>query len=162
MGKKLLVSLAMEGKFSNEGLQGIEDDDDVLTAMARELVTEKGVGESAAAVWKAVQEQHARLLPASSVLNEELKEELVAGAFNEVVTVDGTATVLVFGARPEKESPPRTNLGPRREPIDSISQFAIIALARSGPSGWLDDRLHRWRLKNWCRGMGFRAQKGTA
>ena len=48
MGKKLLVSLAMEGKFSNEGLQGIEDDDDVLTAMARELVTEKGVGESAA------------------------------------------------------------------------------------------------------------------
>ena len=65
MGKKLLVSLAMEGKFSNEGLQGIEDDDDVLTAMARELVTEKGVGESAASVWKAVQEQHSRLLPAS-------------------------------------------------------------------------------------------------
>src|SRR5271169_6169179 len=29
MGKKLLVSLAMEGKFSTEGLQGIEDDDDV-------------------------------------------------------------------------------------------------------------------------------------
>ena len=28
MGKKLLVSLAMEGKFSNEGLQGIEDDSD--------------------------------------------------------------------------------------------------------------------------------------
>src|SRR5260370_2653486 len=52
MGKKLLVSLAMEGKFSNEGLQGIEDDDDVLTAMARELVTQKGVGESASAVWK--------------------------------------------------------------------------------------------------------------
>jgi hypothetical protein len=26
----------MEGKFSNEGLQGIEDDDDVLTAMARD------------------------------------------------------------------------------------------------------------------------------
>jgi hypothetical protein len=71
MGKKLLVSLAMEGKFSNEGLQGIEDDDDVLTAMARELVTQRGVGESASAVWKAVQEQHARLLPASSVPNEE-------------------------------------------------------------------------------------------
>ena len=68
MGKKLLVSLAMEGKFSNEGLQGLEDDDDVLTAMARELVTQKGVGDSASAVWKAVQEQHARLLPASSTL----------------------------------------------------------------------------------------------
>ena len=75
MGKKLLVSLAMEGKFSNEGLQGIEDDDDVLTAMARELVTEKGVGESAASVWKAVQEQHARLLPAGSSHEEEIEPE---------------------------------------------------------------------------------------
>ena len=44
MGKKLLISLAMEGKFSNGGLQGIEDDNDVLTAMARELVTQRGVG----------------------------------------------------------------------------------------------------------------------
>jgi hypothetical protein len=110
MGKKLLVSLAMEGKFSNEGLQGIEDDDDVLTAMARELVTQRGVGESASAVWKAVQEQHARVLPASSVLDEELREEPVAGPFDEVVAVDGTAAALVFGARPEKESPRRRPL----------------------------------------------------
>jgi hypothetical protein len=58
MGKKLLVSLAMEGNFSNEGLQGIEDDDDVLTAMARELVTQKGVGESASAVWKLLRERN--------------------------------------------------------------------------------------------------------
>jgi hypothetical protein len=107
MGKKLLVSLAMEGKFSNEGLQGIEDDDDVLTAMARELVTQRGVGESASAVWKAVQEQHARLLPASSAFEEEIREELVAEPFNEAVTVDGTATALVFGERVEKESPRR-------------------------------------------------------
>jgi len=61
MGKKLLVSLAMEGKFSNEGLQCIDEDDDMLTAMARELVTEKGVGEKADSVWKALQEQHARV-----------------------------------------------------------------------------------------------------
>jgi hypothetical protein len=86
MGKKLLVSLAMEGKFSNEGLQGIEDDDDVLTAMARELVTEKGVGESAASVWKAVQEQHARLLPASPSHEEEIEQEFVASPLNELVT----------------------------------------------------------------------------
>jgi len=70
MGKKLLVSLAMEGKFSNEGLQGLEDDDDVLTATARELVTQKGVGDSASAIWKALQEQHARLLPPSSTLDD--------------------------------------------------------------------------------------------
>jgi len=51
MGKKLLVSLAMEGKFSSEGLQAINDEDDILMAMARELVTEKGIGERADAVW---------------------------------------------------------------------------------------------------------------
>ncbi len=55
MGKKLLVSLAMEGKFSSEGLQAINDDDDILMAMARELVTEKGIGENADLVWSQLQ-----------------------------------------------------------------------------------------------------------
>ena len=58
MGKKLLVSLAMEGKFANQGLQALDDDDDILTAMARELVTEKGVGEKADALWREIQQQH--------------------------------------------------------------------------------------------------------
>ena len=39
MGKKLLVSLAMEGKFASDGLQAIDEGDDILMAMARELVT---------------------------------------------------------------------------------------------------------------------------
>ena len=55
MGKKLLVALAMEGKLQAEGLQSIDDDGDLLTAMARELVNRQGVGEEAAAVWKALQ-----------------------------------------------------------------------------------------------------------
>ncbi|MFN7640380.1 MAG: helicase-related protein [bacterium] len=57
MGKKLLVSLAMEGKLQSDGLQSMEDDGDLLTAMARELVNRQGVGEEAAAVWKALQSQ---------------------------------------------------------------------------------------------------------
>jgi hypothetical protein len=57
MGKKLLVSLAMEGKFSSEGLQAINEEDDILMAMARELVTEKGIGERADAVWSALQKR---------------------------------------------------------------------------------------------------------
>ncbi len=57
MGKKLLVSLAMEGKFSSEGLQSINDEDDILMAMARELVTEKGIGERADAVWATLQKE---------------------------------------------------------------------------------------------------------
>ena len=54
MGKKLLVALAMEGKFTSEGLQGIDGDDDMLTAMARELVENKGIGESADSIWRAL------------------------------------------------------------------------------------------------------------
>ena len=50
MGKKLLVSLALEGKLQGEGLQAMDDEGDLLTAMARELVTQQGVGEQAAAV----------------------------------------------------------------------------------------------------------------
>jgi hypothetical protein len=59
MGKKLLVSLAMEGKFATDGLQSIDEGDDILMAMARELVTEKGIGESADAVWKQLVERQA-------------------------------------------------------------------------------------------------------
>jgi hypothetical protein len=61
MGKKLLVSLAMEGKFASDGLQAIDEGDDILMAMARELVTEKGIGESADLVWKQLQKQQAEV-----------------------------------------------------------------------------------------------------
>lgn len=57
MGKKLLVSLAMEGKFSSEGLQAINEEDDILMAMARELVTEKRIGERADQVWASLQKR---------------------------------------------------------------------------------------------------------
>jgi len=58
MGRKLLVALAIEGKFSTEGLQTVAEDDDLLMAMARELVTEKGIGETADQVWRSVQMQY--------------------------------------------------------------------------------------------------------
>jgi SNF2 family DNA or RNA helicase len=67
MGKKLLVSLAMEGKFATDGLQAIEEGDDILMAMARELVTEKGIGESADAVWKQLQRQQAEVFGVRAV-----------------------------------------------------------------------------------------------
>jgi hypothetical protein len=38
-------------------LQAINDEDDILMAMARELVTEKGIGERADAVWAALQKK---------------------------------------------------------------------------------------------------------
>ena len=57
MGKKMLVSLALEGKFASHGLTSMDQDDDVLTSLARELVTEKGIGERAAAVWRSIQKE---------------------------------------------------------------------------------------------------------
>ena len=56
MGKNLLVALAIEGKFASEGLQVIDGDDDMLTAMARELIENKGIGESADSVWRNVRQ----------------------------------------------------------------------------------------------------------
>jgi hypothetical protein len=43
MGKKLLVALTVEGKFAGEGLQSTDEDDDMLSAMARELVERSGI-----------------------------------------------------------------------------------------------------------------------
>ncbi len=70
MGRKLMVSLAMEGKFTGEGLQDFEDDQasDILTALAKELVTDAGVGESADAVWKSLERERAGMIAATRVL----------------------------------------------------------------------------------------------
>jgi hypothetical protein len=63
MGKKMLVALMMEGKFSGEGLQSLDTDEDLMTAMARELVEKAGVGESADKVWRELDRERGQLLP---------------------------------------------------------------------------------------------------
>jgi hypothetical protein len=51
-----------QGKLASHGLTAMEQDDDVLKALARELVTEKGIGECAAAIWKTLNQQRAHHL----------------------------------------------------------------------------------------------------
>lgn len=51
------------GEFSGEGLHSLEETDDILTAMARELVTEQGIGQSAEAIWRQLQTEYSRTLP---------------------------------------------------------------------------------------------------
>jgi len=77
MGKKLLVSLAMEGKFSSEGLQAINEEDDILMAMARELVTEKGIGERADQVWANLQKKQEEAFSVRTSETEGSTTELV-------------------------------------------------------------------------------------
>jgi hypothetical protein len=64
MGKKMLVALMMEGKFSNEGIHSLESDDDMMSAMARELVERGRVGESADAIWADLKRERALHMPA--------------------------------------------------------------------------------------------------
>jgi hypothetical protein len=53
----------MEGKFSGEGIHSIESDDDMMSAMARELVERGRVGESADAVWADLKRERAQHMP---------------------------------------------------------------------------------------------------
>jgi superfamily II DNA or RNA helicase len=112
MGKKLLVALTMEGKFAGEGLQNIDEDDDMLSAMARELVERNGIGENADSVWKALSAEHQKLFPttARSIDDEssiDAPARLLTVPDNPAVLIEeaiGGDSVLIFGQRPGSQA----------------------------------------------------------
>jgi hypothetical protein len=112
MGKKLLVSLAMEGKFSSEGLQAINDEDDILMAMARELVTEKGIGERADAVWARVQKEQDEVLGTrtSEVAEAESEPPVleVRSALSNSTTVDQWSALTIATESSRRKSSRRS------------------------------------------------------
>jgi hypothetical protein len=75
MGKKMLVALMMEGKFSGEGLQALDTDEDLMSAMARELVEKAGVGETADAVWRELDHEREKVQPRPTAAEPEPEEE---------------------------------------------------------------------------------------
>ena len=113
MGRKLLVALSMEGKFAGEGLQSMDEDDDMLTAMARELVEKNGIGDNADAVWRSLHEQHQKLYPtgASPAGTDEAPAPVPAGAGSPATGLIESAIqggpVLVFGQRSDTLRPAR-------------------------------------------------------
>jgi hypothetical protein len=111
----------MEGKFCREGLQALEEDDDMLTAMARELVTENRVGESADAVWRQIQAEHV----ATSIIKPEPTPviddvPLTTPVVTPVLTVTAV-DALKFGSRPPSTRPLR-----RREESPPDVQFSLF------------------------------------
>jgi len=126
MGKKLLVSLAMEGKFSGDGLQSLDEDDDMLTAMARELVTANGVGESAAAVWRQIQSETNILNCADSPAPEPTlaaeDESITPSLVRPAPTVEAAGEALRFGTRPPSMRP----LPRRKEAPPADAQFPLF------------------------------------
>ncbi len=114
MGKKLLVALTMEGKFAGEGLQSIDEDDDMLSAMARELVERNGIGDTADSVWRALSTEHQRLFPTNSHNNDEssiessdLLRDPQPDPASLVEEAIDTTSIVVFGQRPQSLSSKR-------------------------------------------------------
>ena len=116
----------MEGKFSREGLQSLDEDDDMLTAMARELVTENGVGESAAAVWRQIQAENSRVL--NSTIMPPEPAPVVQDAEPTIAARHGLAVeaeaieALKFGTRPPTVRP----ITRRRESPPADLQFPLF------------------------------------
>ena len=111
MGKKLLVALTMEGKFAGEGLQNIDEDDDMLSAMARELVERNGIGETADSVWRALNLEHQKLFPGTGrgdgVTPIEAPDNQLSAGVEPTILIErptNDISTFIFGRRPESLS----------------------------------------------------------
>ena len=129
MGKKLLVALTMEGKFAGEGLQSIDEDDDMLSAMARELVERNGIGDTADSVWRALTAEHQKLFPGRSHSDDDasastetpgilLDTQLEPAGLVESAMDAGS--IVVFG------QPPQSLSGRRRRGRPAVPEQASL------------------------------------
>ena len=84
----------------------------MLSAMARELVERNGIGETADAVWRALNTEHQKLFPTNSRGEDEAPSiampgtllEAQPGPTNLVEAAVGTTSIVVFGQRPQASS----------------------------------------------------------
>ena len=131
MGKKLLVALTMEGKFAGEGLQSIDEDDDMLSAMARELVERNGIGDTADSVWRALSSEHQKLFPTNSRSDDDASSIEMPGILLDTQLapaslVEGAidaASIVVFGQRPQSLS------GRRRRGRPAVPEQALLGFS---------------------------------
>jgi len=143
MGKKLLVALTMEGKFAGEGLQNIDEDDDMLSAMARELVERNRIGETADAVWKALNTEHQKLFPTIARSSDEAPpaetpDVLTETRFDPAYLVQAainSQSVVTFG-RPTGALPGRRRrnriAAPEQPSLSASTSRTSICAARFG------------------------------
>jgi hypothetical protein len=100
LGKKLLVAILMEGKMSGEqGLDGFEDDDDMVTSMVRELLEEGKVGESADAVWANLAHERVQMFAQAPILVADEQEDF---AIDSNVPLD-ESSAFAFDTAEEEE-----------------------------------------------------------
>jgi hypothetical protein len=106
MGKKMLVALMMEGKFSGEGIHSLESDDDLMSAMARELVERGHVGESADAVWEDLKRERAQHMPVARVSPIVREPEFVPAASRSLMEGIPTITLVHPAQKPKQKRSP--------------------------------------------------------
>ena len=118
----------LEGKFSGEGLQALNTDEDLMSAMARELVEKAGVGESANAVWRELDHEREKFQPRPIVVEAEPKEEFAPVL--ELPLVPATQTVpLTFGMHlmePPPNEKKRKKLSVRPTATEQRSQLSLF------------------------------------
>jgi hypothetical protein len=89
LGKELVFAMAMEGKFSGEGLNAMGDED-MMTSLARELVEQGGVGESANQIWASLTAQRDRMLSFDDVRTYRLELNITGREAAEASVVHGS------------------------------------------------------------------------
>ena len=117
MGKKMLVALIMEGKFSGEGLQSLDADEDLMSAMARELVEKAGVGESADQVWRQLDRERSKQLgPAVQITEGENSADSRSELLGQT-DPQGIHLVPSAPSKGRKDSPPWPTTATTEEPV---------------------------------------------
>jgi hypothetical protein len=106
----LCVSASLESRvIEYVDHQNIDEDDDMLSAMARELLERNGIGETADAVWKALNTEHQKLFPTTSQSSDRGSPDgqadvLISPPFDTADLAEaalGAPSVVAFGQRPE-------------------------------------------------------------
>jgi len=98
MARKLMVALTTEGQFSGEGLQEFESaEDDMLSALARELVNKDGIGETAEQAWRALRDTQEALRVGSAEVEPDILEDDDEGIENNQLPAGELVSVLETG-----------------------------------------------------------------
>jgi hypothetical protein len=109
-------------------LQSIDEDDDMLSAMARELVERNGIGETTDSVWKDLSTEHQKLFPTNSRSEDKTSSSEIPGILLEtqsgptslVEAAMDTTPIIVFGQRPQALS------GKRRRGEPAVPEQASL------------------------------------
>ena len=142
MGKKLCSALMLEGKMSGEGLEGFEEDDDMVTSMVRELLDTGKVGESADAVWANLARERAQMFTqAPALVTEERKSK------PPTATSHSTSPALL------RSTPPRRKKSQKLKRLNRCQRRQSRSWSHRHLSLYLNQHQHPRRKRTFLRSM---------